>query len=57
MGKFEVMKTEKSFSIIMDFLKNIYFIHIKQITTVAKPSGDKDGNLWKKVCEKSFHIK
>lgn len=48
------MKTEKLFSIIMDFLKNIYFIHIKQITTVAKPSGDKDGNLWKKYVKKVF---
>ncbi|WP_153551413.1 hypothetical protein [Ligilactobacillus murinus] len=45
MGKFEVMKIEKLFSIIVDFLKNIYFIHIKQITTVAKSSGDRGGDL------------
>jgi len=45
LGKFEVMKIEKLFSIIVGFLKNIYFIHIKQITTVAKPGGAKGGNL------------
>jgi hypothetical protein len=39
------MKIEKLFSIIVSFLKNIYFIHIQQITTVAKPGGAKGENL------------